>query len=68
MKRKDSIVIDTIATVKYELEEVNSKKTKLTIINVTLYKEGNIQNWKTLKYLSKQYSSWLKENWIEKVK
>jgi len=66
--KQNSIVIDTIATVKYELEEINSKKTKLTIINVTLYKEGNIQNWKTLKYLSKQYSSWLKENWIEKVK
>lgn len=63
-----SIVIDTLASVKYELQEVNPGKTKLTIINVTLSKKGNIQNWKTLKALTKQYSSWLKENLIEKVK
>jgi len=63
-----SFVIDTIANVKYMLEEVKPNKTKLTIINVTLSEEGNIQNWKTLKYLSKQYSSWLKQNLIEKVK
>lgn len=63
-----TIVIDTIASVKYELEEISPNKTKLTVINVTLSKEGNIQNWKTLKSLSKQYSLWLKENWIEKVK
>ena len=62
------IVIDTIANVKYELEEINPNKTKLTIINVTLSKKGNIQNWKTMKYLSKEYSSWLKKNLIEKVK
>ena len=66
--KQNSIVVDTIAGIKYELEEINPKKTKITIINVTLSKEGNIQNWKTLRSLSKQYSSWLKENWIEKVK
>ena len=60
--------IDTIASVKYELEEINPQKTKLTIINVVLSKESNIQNWRTLKYLSKEYSKWLKENLIEKVK
>ena len=63
-----TIVVDTIANVKYELEEINPNKTKLTIINVTLSKEGNIQNWKTLKTFSQQYSLWLKENLIEKVK
>jgi len=63
-----SIVIDTIASVKYELEEIKPNKTKLTVINVTLSKDGNIQNWRTLKSLSKIYSSWLKENLIEKVK
>jgi hypothetical protein len=61
-------VMDTIASVKYELQEINSNKTKLTIINVTLSKEGNIQNWKTLKRFSTQYSLWLKENLIKKVK
>ena len=66
--KQTSIAIDTIASVKYELKEMNPNKTQLTIINVTLSKEGNIQNWKTLKHLSKQYSSWLKENLIEKVK
>ena len=59
---------DTIANVKYELKEINPNKTKLTLINVTLSKEGNIQNWKTLKTFSQQYSLWLKENLIEKVK
>ena len=62
------MIMDTIASVKYELEAINPNKTKLTIINVTLSKEGNIQNWRTLKYLSKEYSKWLKENLIEKVK
>ena len=66
--KHSSIVIDTITSIKYELEEVNPHKTKLTIINVTLSKEGNIQNWKTLRSLSQHYSSWLKENLIEKVK
>lgn len=61
------IVIDTIANVKYLLEEINPQKTKLTIINVTLSKEGNIQDWKALKFLKKQYSSWLKENLIERI-
>jgi hypothetical protein len=65
---EQSMVIDTISSVKYELETINPNKTKLTIINVTLSKEGNIQNWKRLKSLSKQYSLWLKENLIEKVK
>ncbi|WP_108823610.1 hypothetical protein [Dysgonomonas sp. Marseille-P4361] len=64
---QDSIVLDTIASMKYELEELNSKKTKLTIINITFSKEGNIQNWKTLKSMSKTYSSWLKDNLIEKI-
>lgn len=64
---RDSIVIDTIANVKYELIELNSNKTKLTIINITLSEDGNIQNWKTLKSLSKNYSSWLKNNLIEKI-
>ena len=59
--KKNLMVIDTIANVKYELVEVNPNKTKLTILNVTLYKKGNIQNWKTLKDLSFQYSLWLRE-------
>jgi len=63
----NSIVIDTIANVKYLLTEINPNKTELTIINVTLPKEGNIQDWKVLKYLSKQYASWLKDNLIEKI-
>lgn len=61
------LILDTIGNIKYELREINPSKTKLTIINVTLSKEGNIQNWKTLKNLSKQYESWLKENIIEKI-
>lgn len=64
---QDSIIVDTIASMKYELEELSSNKTKLTIINVTLSEEGNIQNWKKLKALSKTYSSLLKDNLIEKI-
>jgi len=64
----DKQIFDTIASIKYFLEEIKPNKTKLTIINVTLSKEGHIQDWKTLKRLSKLYSSWLKENLIEKVK
>jgi len=66
-KGENSIVFDTIANIKYELIELNPNKTKVHIINVTLPKEGNIQNWKTLKFWSKQYSSWLRENLIEKI-
>ncbi len=65
---KYSISADTIASIKYALEEINPNKTRLTIINVTLSKEGNIQDWKMLKALSNNYSAWLKKNWIEKVK
>lgn len=64
---QDSIIVDTIASMKYELEELKPNKTKLTVINITLSEEGNIQNWKTLKSMSKTYSSWLKENLIEKI-
>lgn len=63
----DSVVLDTIANIKYQLEELKPNKTKLTIINVTLTKEGNIQDWKNLKYFSKQYEMWLKENLIQKI-
>ncbi|MBP1616869.1 MAG: hypothetical protein H6Q14_696 [Bacteroidetes bacterium] len=66
-KGENSIVIDTIANIKYDLIEINPNKTKLTIINVTLSKEGNIQNWKTLKSLSNYYSRWLKDSLIEKI-
>jgi hypothetical protein len=58
---------DTIANIKYELTEIKPNKTKLTLINVTLSEKGNIQNWKTLKSLSKEYNKWLKENLIEKI-
>ncbi|GHT19899.1 hypothetical protein AGMMS4957_05250 [Bacteroidia bacterium] len=58
---------DTIANIKYELREINPNKTELTLINVTLSKNGNIQNWRVLKSLSKQYNEWLKENLIEKI-
>jgi hypothetical protein len=66
---ENSVPIDTIVNVKYELREgINPKHTQLFIINVTLTKEGNIQNWKRLKHLSKQYSSKMKDNFIKKVK
>ena len=64
---KNSYVLDTIANIKYELVELNPNKTKFTIINVTLSKDGNVQNWKTLKNVSEQYESWLKKNLIEKI-
>lgn len=64
----DSIILDTIANIKYQLTEINPNKTKLTIINVTLSQEGSIQNWKTLRSLSKEYDIWFKENFIKKIK
>jgi hypothetical protein len=63
----DSIHCDTIANIKYELTEINPHKSKLTLINVTLSKKGNIQNWRVLKSLSKQYDQWIKGNLIEKL-
>jgi len=63
----DSTILDTIANIKYELKELNPNKTKLTIINITLSKNGSIQDWKRLKSLSKQYEAWVKENLIEKI-
>jgi hypothetical protein len=64
----DSIVIDTILNVKFDFVELNPTKTKITIINVTLSNDGNIQNWKYLKTLSKQYNQWMHDNLIEKIK
>ncbi len=63
----DTLVMDTIANIKYEIREWNDNKTILKIVNVTLTKEGNIQNWKTLKSMNKQYKIWLKNNIIEKI-
>ncbi|NDV65299.1 hypothetical protein [Bacteroides sp. 224] len=64
---KDTIARDTIANIKYDLEVIKPNKTKLTIINVTLPKEGNIQDWKKLQGLHKQYKEWLKMNLIKKI-
>lgn len=58
---------DTVSNVKYLLSEIKPNKTKLTIINVTLTNEGNIQDWKLLKRLSKEYNSLLKKGLIEKI-
>ena len=63
----DTLIMDTIANVKYELNELNDEKTMLRIINVTLTREGNIQDWKTLKSMSKRYNRWLKNNMIEEI-
>ncbi len=67
IQKKDSTAIDTIANIKYDLKELKPNKTKLTIINVTLSKKGNIQNWKVLKEASKEYESWLKQNLIKRI-
>jgi hypothetical protein len=63
----DSIIQDTILNVKFDLFELKPNKTRITLINVTLSQEGNIQNWRYLKALSKQYDIWLKNNLIEKI-
>lgn len=64
----DSIIQDTILNVKFDLYELKPNKTKITLINVTLSEEGNVQNWRYLKALSKQYDIWFKTNLIEKLK
>lgn len=63
----DSIAPDTIANIKYTLSEIKPNKTKLTIINVTLKKEGHMQDWKELKRLSKEYSRKLKKGLIKEI-
>lgn len=68
VNKKDTIAQDTIANVKYDLLEIDPNKTRLTIINVTLPEDGQVQDWKQLKALSRQYREWLKKNMIEKVK
>lgn len=65
---KDTIPTDTIANIKYGLEAINPNKTRLTIINVTLPKEGNIQDWKILRNLNKEYKRWLKWHLIDEIK
>lgn len=64
---KGSSEIDTLSNIKYYLNEVSSKETKIEIINVTLPKQGNIQNWKYLKSLSKKYKELVKYNLIDKI-
>lgn len=60
-------VIDTIGNIKYTLTELNPKKTRLSIINVTISEDANLQDWQQLKVVSKQYEKWIKENLIEKI-
>jgi len=64
----DTMVIDTIANVKYQLTELKPGKTRITIINVTLSKEGHMQDWRDLKAISKTYNIWLRDNLVEKIK
>lgn len=65
--KKDTIKIDTIANVKYDLQKIKPNRTRLTIINVTLPKKGYIQNWRTLKNVSEQYNEWLRRDLIKKI-
>lgn len=58
---------DTILNIKYRLHENKPGKTKIEIINVTLKRNGNIQDWKQLKRLSRYYSKLLKNKLIEKI-
>lgn len=60
--------IDTIINVKYNLKEINDRKTKIEIINVTLSQSDNIQKWQVLKSLSKKYNKILKQHIIEEIK
>ncbi|MFT4016821.1 MAG: hypothetical protein QM668_07640 [Agriterribacter sp.] len=64
---KYSLQPDTILNVKYSMWEYRPGKTRVEIINVTLPQEGNIQNWKTLKHLSKHYNTLIKKGLIEKI-
>ena len=64
---KDTIKIDTIANIKYDLQIIEQDKTQLNIINVTRPKEGNIQDWKMLQSLHNQYKEWLHKNMIKKI-
>ncbi|MBX3254152.1 MAG: hypothetical protein KF862_08440 [Chitinophagaceae bacterium] len=58
---------DTILNVKYTLREIKPGKTQIEIINVTLSNEGQIQNWRRLKALSKYYKKLVKKGFIEKI-
>lgn len=65
---KYALQTDTILNVKYSMWEYRPNRTRLQIINITLPQEGNIQNWKTLKRLSKHYKKLIKKDLIEKIK
>lgn len=58
---------DTILNIKYRLHENKPGKTKIEIINVTIRRNGNIQDWKQLRRFSRYYSKLLKNKLIEKI-
>ncbi|MBX2924303.1 MAG: hypothetical protein KF746_19030 [Chitinophagaceae bacterium] len=58
---------DTILNIKYTLHEIKPNKTQIEIVNITLPKEGQIQNWRRLKTLSKYYRKMVKSGFIEKI-
>ena len=65
--KNKSYGVDTIKQVKYTLHQLNSRKTKIEIINVTLTNSGSIQRWQTLKYMRKQYKKLLEKELIQEV-
>ena len=65
--QKYEYVVDTIKNVKFDLIEINPNKTKINLINVTLNKPGNVQNWKYLKRFSKDYKGYLRDNFIKEI-
>lgn len=58
---------DTLKNVKFFVEQINESKVRLHIINVTLMKEGDIQDWRILKSFHRSYKKRVKKQLIEKL-
>ncbi len=60
--------VDTINNIKFRLFETGSNKSEIHLINVTLKNPGNIQSWRYLKSLSRNYRHLVKEHLVNEIK
>ncbi len=59
---------DNIKNINFTLRELKPDKCQLEIINIELPKPGNIQDWRNLKRISKNYKNRLKNEFVTEIK
>ena len=66
--KDEEVIFDTLKSLKFYLEQLSPKRTKIELINIEFMEPGNIQNWKYLKSLSRIYNKRIKKGLLNDIK